>query len=249
MTAAEVKDALRRRYPATQHMGYRQVPGPWTCIDELYGIDLIAFSAWSSPSPGGIAGVRYPRIAHEVKVSRSDLRRELLRPKKRAHALAWCNAFYLVVPKGLLTKSELAFVEPADWDEAAFQRIPCRFSRYGTHTPEWRADPGPCLKGSREALFIGPLRQYAYRHHVRVECLGCGGRGYWQRSRVELEAPTLWVPADCGLIEVDGTGCQVTRIAPPRKEIEHVLHAGHAFNDLIRWISVRPDPRHRALAS
>lgn len=250
MNAAEVKDALRRRYPATQRMGYRDVPGPWTCIEEYMSIDLIAFSAHATPASGGIRGVRYPRIGHEVKVSRSDLRRELLRPRKRARALAWCNAFYLVTPKGLLTAAELAFKQPDDWDDAAFQRTPCRFSLGGSHDPGYLAEPGRCNKGKRSTLFIGPLEQrYHYRWRVDVECLGCGGRGFWMRSRVEQEAPTLWVPPDVGLIEVDGNGCHVTRPAPPRKKIEHVYEAGLAFNDLVRWISARPDPRHRALTS
>jgi len=97
MTAAEVKDALRTRHPALAEYGG---PGPWTCLEEWANIDLACFSAWSSAKP--------PIVGYEVKVSRSDYRRELLKPGKRELAVSACHAFYFATPKGLLTKEEPA---------------------------------------------------------------------------------------------------------------------------------------------
>lgn len=108
MTAADVKEKLRRRHPATQTMGYRQIPGPWTCIEEWRGVDLLAFSVHSSPPSGRTCGLSYIRVGYEVKVSRSDYRVELRRPEKRAAARAMCHEFYFAVPRGLLKPEEIA---------------------------------------------------------------------------------------------------------------------------------------------
>lgn len=114
MTAREVKDALRRRHPAVAEYGG---PGPWTTLEEWANIDLLAFSAWSSKKP--------PIVGYEVKVSRSDYRRELLKPEKRTAAVAGCWQFWFAVPKGLLTKEEKAYVEPEHFRGQAFVRDSC----------------------------------------------------------------------------------------------------------------------------
>lgn len=228
MDARTVKDALYGRHPG----GGGQFPGPWTCIEEYRAIDLLAFSAWSSAS-------RYARIGYEVKVSRSDLRAELLKPHKRARNVEWCNEFYVAVPAGMLTDEERAWKEP-DWQPEDFTRTPCP-----NRDLDWHAEPGPCRRGKRKTLFIGPLRDYEryYRPHVNVRCEVCGGRGYIEKSRVELESPTLWIPRDVGLIEVNGRGTTVVKRSPRRDEVP-TLHAME-ITTLVRWVSMRPDPRHR----
>lgn len=241
MTADEVKDALRRRHPALQYIGGGWVPGAWVCLEEHYA-DLVAFSCHATPASGAVPGVRYPRVGYEVKVSRSDYRRELLKPHKRRRAVEWCNAFYLAVPRGLLTKAELAYREP-EWAPADFVREPCTAANV-----DYYSDPGRCLKGERDTKFVGPLPEHnLYRWHVQVPCTECGGRGYAAKSRVEREAPTLWVPADVGLIEVDGRGARVTRQAPVRREVAGIDGGGH-LNTLIRFVSSHPDPRHATRA-
>lgn len=225
MNAADVKDALRRRHPAREQ-GF---PGPWTCIEEWMGIDLLAWSAWGSVG-------NYRRIGYEVKVSRSDLRRELLRPGKRALQVAWCNEFYFAVPRGLLKPNELDYLEPV-WEPGDFDRAPC---------------PGPCYgTGAVSEWFIGPLTAWqdargnwhpTYRYHVDVPCPGCSGRGYLVKSRVEREAPTLWIPRDVGLVVVDGNGCRVLQKSPVRKDVPAL--GVRDLGQLVRWVSTRPDPRH-----
>lgn len=106
-TAEMVKDKLRRRHAATQPMGVRSVPGPWTCIEELLGCDLVAFSAVQRPHNGPGKGATYPRVGYEVKVSRADYRKELRQPWKREKAVGYCHAFYFAVPLGLLDPFEV----------------------------------------------------------------------------------------------------------------------------------------------
>lgn len=228
MTAREVKHRLYARHFASG----AQMPGPWTCIEEWRNIDLLAFSAWASQG-------KYARVGYEVKVSRSDLRSELLNPYKRAANVAWCNEFYLAVPKGLLTDDELAFDEP-EW------------------TPEdWQGERCPGFAGIRCAP-LWRRRRHTKSHYVRVPtpttnrwdthtsvvCPTCGGRGTTTASRVERDAPTLWVPRDVGLVVVDGRGSRLVRKSPRRTEVP-ALSVGE-LGQLVRWISMRPDPRHAA---
>lgn len=134
-SAAEVKEALRRRHPADR--------GMWVCVDEAFsgianmcgGIDLLAVGAWKSAKAPGLPGAgkyhRSPRqdarnvtVAYEVKVSRSDFRRELYGyrsgptakkkktvppwPGKADIALSLVHYFMFAVPQGLLHPDEIA---------------------------------------------------------------------------------------------------------------------------------------------
>lgn len=235
-TAAEVKAALYARHPGSGG----QMPGPWTCIEEWRGIDLLAFSAWSSAS-------RYARVGYEVKVSRSDLRRELLRPDKRTANVEWCDEFYFALPAMLLTEDELSFTQPA-WTADDFKRTPCRYSYRGPECPEHRADPGPCARGKRSTLMIGPLREWerSHRRHVDVTCENCGGRGYEEKSLVEREGPTCWVPPDVGLVVVDGRGTRLIKKSPRRQTVPQMNRS--ELGQFVRFVSMRPDPRHHARA-
>ena len=227
MTAAQVRDALRRRHPATARMGSRIIPGPWTTLTEWMGVDLLAICATGYPQSGASRSVRHPKIGYEVKVSRSDLRIELLHPGKRARAVAFCNEFYLAVPKGLLRPEEIAF-EPPDWldDPASFNRPPC---------------PNGCQSfGYKRKTH----RVWVPERHTFELCPVCKGKGSLERSRVEAEAPTLWVPRDIGLVEVDGRGARVRKPSPVRKEVGDLVMSAAELGALVRWVSARPDPRH-----
>jgi hypothetical protein len=94
-SAEEVKRALRRRYPGETRGG---MVGQWVYIEEWLNIDFLALNAWAKADV----------VGHEIKVSRADYRRELLRPYKRQDAIKRTTSFYFVVPKGLLTAEELA---------------------------------------------------------------------------------------------------------------------------------------------
>jgi hypothetical protein len=268
-TAEDVKAALRKRHPG-QHAG--GMVGQWTCIEEWLAIDLLALNAWSKADV----------IGYEIKISRSDLRRELLRPHKRTGALAVTTEFYLAIPAGLLTDEEIAYEEP-EWEDDDFRRTLCpgvpefgpepansyRSKPYGGRCSRWtregrkRTVPVPVPEvivppdwvkphagESDEAFHERAVKEhYYYRDRHRAVCWACDGRGYLERSRVERDAPTCWVPRDVGLVTVSARGCRVVKRSPKRKDPEPIASTRKHLNDLVRWVSHRPDPRHRMRAA
>lgn len=153
-TAEDVKAALRRRH------GSESASGEWVCVEEAFsgwasmggGIDLLAIGVWPTakapglpdagkvrhidPLEGTTLDLRNPLVAYEVKISRSDFRRELYgyQPKK-----GWRNAvppwpgkampamerthyFMFAVPAGLLQPHELERRDP--WDEDGEAQLP-----------------------------------------------------------------------------------------------------------------------------
>lgn len=240
--------------------------GRWTTIREWMGIDLLALDAWSA---GAVIG-------YEVKVSRADMRTELLKPHKRLRAVQHTTHFYFAVPKGLFTFEELAYTEP-EWSPEDWQRVPCPWPcRKRSRKKSWSVPPERRLKGYLKVPVPVVLQQrdlirLVPRYHDEkgggwtwVKCPNCKGKAWIEKSRVEREAPTLWVPNDVGLIEIDGRGCHVVRESPTRKEPKiftqldpayydkldpettNRLHRQHV-NVFARWVSARPDPRHRGM--
>ena len=259
LTAEQIKGALHRRHPAIREGGG---PGAWTTVEEWEGIDLMALSAWSSVKP--------PIVGYEIKVSRSDYRRELLKPAKRLWATQACWQFYLVTPKGLLTDEEKAFVQPEHFEGAAFTRERCPERCESPARGKWGGDIcvrrwgkwekvdaaygnvacryrlfsyGPPVQGEEFDPSEKPLSAGGPRQAWAI-CETCEGRGYMRKSVVEEEAPTLWVPPDVGLVEievrVDGLRCRAVRKAPEQPPSTPLGDIGQ----LARWISFRPDPRH-----
>ncbi len=269
MTAEDVKAALRGRHPSDSNTG--GMVGQWTCIEEWRNIDLLALNAWQK---GDVIG-------YEVKVSRSDMRHELLRPAKRALAVAMTTEFYFAVPAGLLTAEEIAFEEP-EWEPADFQRTDCpgvpefgglrhgrgTRQRWGGHCYRDRYGENkgrscvpapipevvviPAWEGPRDgedertaAIRYADSRRRHRDDEARVPCWACGGKGYLERSRVEREAPTLWVPRDVGLVVCGRNGTRVVKASPKRKDPAPIAATRQQINDLVRWVSHRPDRRHR----
>lgn len=244
MNAADVKDALRARHPAVIQNGPTKWAGAWTCLEEWLNIDLLAVSAWSSVRP-------YPpnaRIGYEIKVSRSDYRRELARPAKRAIGVRFCHEFYFAVPRGLLKPEEIAWTPPWGFDEetAPFERIRCP-GFYGA----W-CHAGEVTFGTR-AIADG-YASYARRY--TVECPTCQGRGWIAESpATRADAPKLWVPDDVGLVLVEETGKTIVAKKAPRRNVyanryepsPAVEFSDFTFGQFVRWVSVRPDPRHADL--
>lgn len=263
-SAAEIKTALRTHHPGERNGNF---VGRWTCIEEWCGIDLLALDAWADAAV----------VGYEVKVSRADLRSELLNPTKRMEAVSRCTQFYFAVPAGLLTPKELAFVEP-DWSLEDFDREPCTNSICRARHPRRgfaRRHPKPrgsVLRGTNgEGVTIhlgydtdrgvdSHGSTYTHGYEIKACCPICKGYGHAEKSRVELEAPVmLWVPKDVGLVEISRTGVSVVRSAPKNKTPNPIIgsYRGNidaatmsrvnrqAINDFARWISNRPDPRHR----
>jgi hypothetical protein len=246
--------------------------GQWTCIEEWRAIDMLALNAWSKADV----------IGYEVKVSRSDMRGELLRPDKRSAAVAMTTEFYFAVPAGLLTPAEIAWQEP-EWRPGDFRRKPCpgvpefgglpfpnaRHQRWGgvcsrepkrgrglrrrylvnvpdppkiVRVPEWFGTRDGEDAAARIARY---MERNPYDSWCQAPCWTCGGKGYLEFSLVERTAPALWVPADVGLITVSARGCRVVKASPKRACPEPIAATRKHLNDLVRWVSHRPDPRHR----
>lgn len=144
ITSEEIINALEKRY------GLVSGTGAWVGIAEAFsgpisaggGIDYLAIGAQRSAKASGmslrrvgdsedeeagmtrraktIRRVKYPIVAHEIKVSRSDARRELYGSKKsrgritgpwpyKAYfALQRSNYFFFVTPKGLFRDQEVS---------------------------------------------------------------------------------------------------------------------------------------------
>lgn len=150
LKAADVVAALERRHGCgRQGLG----SGEWVTIDNALsgfasaggGIDLLAIGVWRSAKAPGLPGAGRKTfnaiVAYEIKVSRSDFRRELYGyqpkpreprpfdlhdpstwqrrpqravppwPLKAEHALRLSNYFMFAVPAGLLTDDEIALRE------------------------------------------------------------------------------------------------------------------------------------------
>lgn len=251
-------DALRRLHGATIRYGPETYgAGAWTTVCEWNNIDLLAFSAWRSPKGPG-AGIPYPIVGYEIKISRGDYRRELRSPYKRAGAVSFCTSFFFAVPDGLLKPEEVAW-KPEPWtlDPDAWKRVPCPNSFDGGNRAQ--GYPTACRNGRVEAIAEGPRRQFQiYRDTVQERCPACSGKGYAARSKVELEAPTLWVPDDVGLVVITDGKARIAKKsvrrpgAPERRGPLGLLQEDRtgtrrALGDLARWLSVRPDPRHAIL--
>ena len=114
MKADKIIEALRNRYGPVQSQG-RTVPR-WAFFEEVklsvgwagaqgmarngdHRVDAWAMDTWASS--------KFNKVAFEVKVSRSDFKRELAQPKKRLGAMAVSNQFYFVVPAALVEPSEV----------------------------------------------------------------------------------------------------------------------------------------------
>lgn len=261
LDAEDVKDALRDHHPAY----YLSTGMQWVCLTEWMDIDLLAIECWQ----------RARVVGYEVKISRGDMRTELLSPTKRAEAVSRCTQFYFAVPAGMLTADELAFEEPESWTFSDFDRGTCtnpvcnlrhRRRGFARNAPRPR---GSTYRGTdREGVTInfghgsdsGVLPDgstYYHSYEKTACCLVCNGYGRVGKTKVELEAPMLWVPRDVGLVEVSGRGVTVIKSAPARKaprlltgldepdERRNQL-ARHGLAQLVRYSSHYGDPRHRA---
>ncbi len=224
MTAKELKDRLYARHFASA----AQMPGPWTVIEEWRGIDVVAFSAWHSAQ-------RYARVGYEVKVSRGDMRSELLNPGKRQRNVEWCNEFYFAVPAEMLTAEELAYQEPG-WTGGDWRGERCSgFGGVQCHRASRR-------RTTHVVRVPIPTSDSWGERWTTIRCPTCGGKGMTTPCRVELEAPTLWVPRDVGLVVADGRGTRLIRKSPQRADVPTLT--ANELGMLVRWVSMRPDPRH-----
>jgi len=100
MTSGDIIKSLTDYYQGRAPHGFRE----WVLIPECPSatgfieqrIDLFAINCWPSK--------KLIRIAHEIKISVSDFKKEISQPNKRAPFVRFANEFYFVTPPGLLEK-------------------------------------------------------------------------------------------------------------------------------------------------
>lgn len=269
LTAEDVKAALRRRHPAFE-------PGStamrWTCIEEWQNIDLLALEAWQSAEVVGYE-VKVSRSDLHSELMDPTKRSAgvamctrfyfavpagLLKPEEREwEEPDWedgdfkrdrctnpaCNLRH--APRGWMRDRPKPRGPILKGTEREGVSIHLGFMVD-------RSDPGEVP---------------SYTHHLELTacCNVCKGRGTVAKSKAELLAPYVWVPRDVGLVVVGPRGCSVLKEAPRNKTPEPILPwpfvAGrnsrldeensnrvtrHSINQLARWVSYRPDPRHAA---
>lgn len=98
LTAADCIEALRGRYRAPAYALLEQVANGTGWKADRFA-DAVVMSLW--PSRGLTV------TGFEVKVSRHDYQREIHKPKKSDELMGFCNAWYIVTPRGLLDEADL----------------------------------------------------------------------------------------------------------------------------------------------
>lgn len=119
-------------------------------VDALYFEELRAGAGWGMDSQrridawtiGTAPSKGNERTAYEVKVSRSDFRKDMRSPHKQRPARLFSNRFYYVAPEGLIKPTELplwaglleaTIAQDHEWLSLA---VPAPF--FETEAPSWR---------------------------------------------------------------------------------------------------------------
>lgn len=123
MTERGVLDVLRRHHLETHG---------WVYVEHFYikyrEVDAYTLGLWHSTN--------FRAIAYEVKVSRSDFRREVNHPPKRQVALTHSHQYYFVVPRGLVHFSEVP-------EECGFKEVDSAGRLYTVLDAPFRPTPNP----------------------------------------------------------------------------------------------------------
>lgn len=207
MNAAQIRDALLRRYPPER--GYRaffEVEWRQTRVDAL------VLGEWASQS--------YALHGFEIKVSRADWLRELRQPHKAALA-AETDYWWLVSPPGVATPEEL----PPGWGHLQLGARGLKVVRPALSRPErGLGDLGAPLPRElvvtllRRAVAPDPagvraqLDQAFARGHARGLEEGLS-RGRGQHHRAELIDEAIRVQAEQGLLMHDLLATDLGRAA------------------------------------
>lgn len=142
MSAADVMSALRLRWPESE---YVHVPeAPQDSGRQGRKIDLLVISMWHSR--------RHERDAVEVKVSMSDLRREIGQPEKADWWWQHSHRFWVAVPEAMAEKAKPEL--PTGWGLLSVRSDGDRFIAHIKVKPLVNRDCKPLP----EASVIGLLR-------------------------------------------------------------------------------------------
>jgi len=119
ITASDVKLALRDYYPAREYAIAYEVARGTGAVARRH-LDVVAMNLW--PSRGHtINGI-------EVKVSRSDWRREKADPSKAEEIAQFCDYFFVAAPMGVIPVEEI----PEGWGHLEFHNGKIRQKKAAT---------------------------------------------------------------------------------------------------------------------
>lgn len=128
-TSSDICLALRERYPSGSHALFYEVSNDVGFRGSRW-IDAVGVGIW--PSTGQeVHGI-------EIKVSRSDWKRELAEPAKAQELMRFCNRWFLACPEGVVTADEV----PETWGLLVIKDGKIREARKAP-----RLSPEPLTKG------------------------------------------------------------------------------------------------------
>ncbi len=177
MKSSEICAALRERYKQPEWALFFEV-GSGTGANCKRHADALAMNMY--PSRG------LSIVGFEIKVSHSDLKRELENPVKAEEIARFCNEWYLAVPEGLIKENDLI---PAAWGV-----IECKEGRLWTNKKAEPLEPQPITKAFMAAVLrsAGKVDEATFElaiNQVRNEC--------WKetentiKSQVEMQTKRL----------------------------------------------------------
>lgn len=163
VTTADIRAALRVHFPDGAHAVLEEVRnGTGYRRRERYA-DALVCSCW--PSRGlWLAGV-------EIKVSRSDWRKELEQPDKSAEIQRWCDYWWIAAPKGLVKNGEL----PVTWGLLEYDTKARTKSKISVVVQAPKLEPHPLsiefvASVLRSASKLGDGQTNAIRQEAWAEC-------------------------------------------------------------------------------
>lgn len=194
---ADFLNLLRIKYAAPQFVLVDHVPDA-TGYSKSRTADALAFGAWAS--------VGLHTQGFEIKISRSDWRREVNNPEKALAFAPFCNYWWICAPKGCVKLEEL----PATWGLMVPRGAGLGIERQATFV---NAKPMPF------DLTVAMLRKFTSDIDARVRAAHIAGRNElaaelkveketWARekpglatAKAELRAMTLRAESAEGIVE------------------------------------------------
>ncbi len=173
-------ELVRRRHPSATNMNPTDLAGRWLVVEEVptstggivRSADLVAVAMW----PGD--GLRI--VGYELKVSRSDLKRELAEPSKAIETAAWCDEWWLAVWDGKMLEG---LDIPAEWGIVRRMENGGECSLRTERKPAAREIPATIKRGAMVTLLRAAARASAGAWHLSEAVRDASARSYANGQR------------------------------------------------------------------
>lgn len=246
VTAVDVKDALRKRWPDGHYLHVEEAPdGPERLGRKL---DVLVLSLWKSRG--------YELDGVEVKVSMSDWKRELDRPEKADFWWEHVHRFWIAVPVRIApgVRADL----PTGWGLLAVDGgVAQQVVKAEKHAPEpltWPQTLGVmrALDGAGPAA-LARAQQRGYdagRSHGRLEAERATGDDALRRRLDSLTEKVEAFAKVTGIDLVNGYGAwEAERAGRLVQMVEKVMHDPGAEVDRLRRIAEQLSTQGRSIAA